>query len=79
MAVWVYEECDFPMIGFCLYWNMCTDVFQQTKNDEGDQFAAGHQKQVKHPGKPSSHSSTKRRQSTSLWLSKQGGVWEPHL
>uniref|UniRef100_A0A8C7EK83 INTS6/SAGE1/DDX26B/CT45 C-terminal domain-containing protein n=1 Tax=Neovison vison TaxID=452646 RepID=A0A8C7EK83_NEOVI len=44
------------------------DIFQQTKNDEGDQFAAELQQQMKHPEKPSSPSSTKRRQSMSPWL-----------
>ncbi|XP_044091119.1 integrator complex subunit 6-like [Neovison vison] len=39
---------------------------QQTKNDEGDQFAAELQQQMKHPDKPSSPSSTKRRQSATV-------------
>uniref|UniRef100_A0A452S6H4 INTS6/SAGE1/DDX26B/CT45 C-terminal domain-containing protein n=1 Tax=Ursus americanus TaxID=9643 RepID=A0A452S6H4_URSAM len=58
---------------------MFTDVFQQTENNEGDQFAAGHQKQMKRPRKPSNHSPTKRRRSTSPWLSKRGSAGTPSL
>ncbi|XP_043753619.1 integrator complex subunit 6-like [Cervus elaphus] len=32
------------------------------KDDEAVQFTAGHQKQMKHPGEPKGHSSSKRRQ-----------------
>ncbi|KAM9669092.1 integrator complex subunit 6-like [Dama dama] len=40
---------------------MSTDVFQQMKDDEAVRFTAGHQKQMKHPGEPKGHSSSKRR------------------
>lgn len=71
MAVCAYEECNFAMLGFCLEWNVFTDVFQQIKNDKGYQVEAGQQKQMKCPRKPSSCPSSKRRPSTSPRLSEQ--------
>ncbi|XP_065773042.1 integrator complex subunit 6-like [Muntiacus reevesi] len=35
---------------------------KRMKDDEAVQFTAGHQKQMKHPGEPKGHSSSKRRQ-----------------
>lgn len=52
---------------------MSTDVFQQMKGDKAVQFTAGHQTQMKHPGEPKGHSSSKRRRSMSPRLSNQGG------
>ncbi|OWJ99571.1 hypothetical protein Celaphus_00009552, partial [Cervus elaphus hippelaphus] len=37
-------------------------MFKNEKDDEAVQFTAGHQKQMKHPGEPKGHSSSKRRQ-----------------
>lgn len=61
------------MIRFCLEWNAFTDVFQQRRNDEAEQFAAGQQKRKKRPREPKSRSSSEEMQSMSPWLSKQEG------